>query len=172
MKFWKITDKNTKNITEKHQVYPLFGQKNRLPIKNRYYRYWWHPWICTFSSILKILNNSFSLYGSEYENPQLPVQELKFALWKLPVQQIKFTLRMLVRKPSAGSGQSGQAGRQLLLASCRLISGQLLAWIILPSAVTWPALAIGLIIFTFSCRQSIANDWVFCGIFHNKMQVS
>ena len=39
----KITDKNAKKNTEKYWVYPLFGQKNRLPIKNQYYRYCWQP---------------------------------------------------------------------------------------------------------------------------------
>ena len=48
MWFWKITDKNTKKNTEKCWVYPLFGQKNWLPIKNRYYRYQWQPCLFTF----------------------------------------------------------------------------------------------------------------------------
>ena len=65
------------------------------------------------------------------------------------LHQLMFTLWRLVRKASDSRRQWGQAGRQLLLASCKLISAQLLAWIIPTPAVTWPALAIGLGIITF-----------------------
>ena len=42
---WRITNKSTQKNTEKYWVHPLFGPKNWLPIKNRYYRYCWQP--CT-----------------------------------------------------------------------------------------------------------------------------